>query len=62
MSHPEADHSSAAQPSAGGDSSGPWENLASSYELRAREDSLDRIVEWPAQRALLGDVGRPLDT
>lgn len=57
MSHPEADHPSAAQPSAGGDFSGPWESLASSYELaRAREDSLDRIVEWPAQRALLGDV------
>lgn len=34
-----------------------WSELASSYErARAREDSLDRIVEWPAQRELLGDV------
>lgn len=57
MSHSEADQSSAARLSGGGDLSGPWENLASSYELaRAREDSLDRIVEWPSQRALLGDV------
>ena len=57
MSHPEADQSSETPPPAGGDLSGPWENLASSYELaRAREDSLDRIVEWPSQRALLGDV------
>jgi SAM-dependent methyltransferase len=32
-------------------------NLASDYErARAREDSLDRLVEWPAQRDLLGDV------
>jgi SAM-dependent methyltransferase len=31
--------------------------LASDYEqARAREDSLDRLVEWPAQRDLLGDV------
>lgn len=41
----------------GGDSSRPWEELASGYEqARAREDSLDRLVEWPAQRDLLGDV------
>ncbi len=34
-----------------------WQNLAPDYELaRAREDSLDRLVEWPAQRDLLGDV------
>lgn len=34
-----------------------WRGLASDYELaRAREDSLDRLVEWPAQRNLLGDV------
>src|SRR5688500_9691653 len=41
----------------GGDSSRPWPTLASGFEqARAREDSLDRLVEWPAQRALLGDV------
>lgn len=34
-----------------------WLELAPDYELaRAREDSLDRLVEWPAQRDLLGDV------
>lgn len=42
---------------AGGDSSHPWQTLSSGFEqARAREDSLDRLVEWPAQRALLGDV------
>ena len=41
----------------GGDSSRAWQTLASGFEqARAREDSLDRLVEWPAQRALLGDV------
>jgi SAM-dependent methyltransferase len=41
----------------GGDSSQPWTALASDYEqARAKEDSLDRIVEWPAQRDLLGGV------
>jgi SAM-dependent methyltransferase len=41
----------------GGDSSRPWVDLASGYEqARAREDSLDRLVEWPAQRSLLGEV------
>ena len=41
----------------GGDTSRPWTELASGYEqARAREDSLDRLVEWPAQRAMLGDV------
>lgn len=35
----------------------PWNDLASGYEVaRSKEDSLDRLVEWPAQRALLGDV------
>ena len=35
----------------------PWARLAPDYEkARAREDSLDRLVEWPAQRELLGDV------
>ena len=40
-----------------GDSSTPWQLLSSGYErARAREDSLDRLVEWPAQRELIGDV------
>lgn len=34
-----------------------WRKFAPDYELaRAKEDSLDRLVEWPAQRDLLGDV------
>ncbi len=42
---------------AAGDSSRPWQTLSSGFEqARAREDSLDRLVEWPAERALLGDV------
>ena len=41
----------------GGDSSRPWQTLSSGFEqARAREDSLDRLVEWPAQRSFLGDV------
>ena len=41
----------------GGDASHPWTELASGYEqARTREDSLDRLVEWPAQREMLGDV------
>ncbi|MGY4644300.1 class I SAM-dependent methyltransferase [Cellulomonas sp. URHB0016] len=41
----------------GGDASRPWLTLAQDYEkARGREDSLDRLVEWPAQRELLGDV------
>lgn len=40
-----------------GDLSQAWRELASDYErARTREDSLDRLVEWPAQRNLLGDV------
>ncbi|MEQ7125887.1 DUF1698 domain-containing protein [Actinopolymorpha sp. B11F2] len=40
-----------------GDPSQPWPELAPDYErARSREDSLDRLVEWPAQRDLLGDV------
>ena len=40
-----------------GDASRPWLDLAPHYErARSREDSLDRLVEWPAQRDLLGDV------
>jgi SAM-dependent methyltransferase len=39
------------------DPSRAWLELAPDYERgRAREDSLDRLVEWPAQRDLLGDV------
>jgi SAM-dependent methyltransferase len=39
------------------DSSQAWLELAPDYErARTREDSLDRLVEWPAQRDLLGDV------
>jgi SAM-dependent methyltransferase len=39
------------------DSSQPWQELAADYErARAREDSLDRLVEWPAERDVLGDV------
>lgn len=35
----------------------PWRTLAAGYEhARAKEDSLDRLVEWPAQRYALGDV------
>ncbi|TDE92545.1 class I SAM-dependent methyltransferase [Occultella glacieicola] len=34
-----------------------WSDLAPYYEqARSREDSLDRLVEWPAQREVLGDV------
>jgi len=39
------------------DPSQAWPELAPDYErARNREDSLDRLVEWPAQRDLLGDV------
>src|SRR6476660_6814372 len=39
------------------DPSQPWPELAADYErARTREDSLDRLVEWPAQRDLVGDV------
>lgn len=35
----------------------PWTDLATDYErARARKDSLDRLVEWPAEKELLGDV------
>jgi SAM-dependent methyltransferase len=41
----------------GAESSEAWLALAPDYErARARADSLDRLVEWPAQRDLLGDV------
>ena len=40
-----------------GDPSYVWPELSPDYErARSREDSLDRLVEWPAQRDLLGDV------
>lgn len=40
-----------------GDPSDAWPQLAPDYErARNREDSLDRLVEWPAQRELLGDI------
>ena len=39
------------------DPSRAWADLAEGYErARGREDSLDRLVEWPAQREMLGDV------
>jgi SAM-dependent methyltransferase len=39
------------------DPSQAWRDLAPDYErARSREDSLDRLVEWPAQRHLLDDV------
>jgi SAM-dependent methyltransferase len=39
------------------DPSQPWPELAADYErARARQDSLDRLVEWPAERGVLGDV------
>lgn len=40
-----------------GDPSQAWAELAPDYERsRSKDDSLDRLVEWPAQRDLLGDV------
>lgn len=39
------------------DPSRAWTDLAPDYErARSAQDSLDRLVEWPAQRDLLGDV------
>jgi SAM-dependent methyltransferase len=39
------------------DPSRAWPELAADYEqARAREDALDRLVEWPAEREILGDV------
>ncbi|WP_347346388.1 methyltransferase domain-containing protein [Microbacterium sp.] len=47
----------AAMPTHAGDASKPWNDLASGYErARSRADSLDNLVEWPAQRAMLGDI------
>ena len=34
-----------------------WRTLTADYErARAREDSLDRLMEWDAQRELIGSV------
>lgn len=46
----------------GEDASQAWVQRAENYEqARTRDDSLDRLVEWPAERSLLGDVtGRSL--
>jgi tRNA G46 methylase TrmB len=34
-----------------------WQSLTTDYEqARAREDSLDRLMEWDAQRELIGSV------
>ena len=34
-----------------------WQKMARGFErARAREDSLDHLVEWPAERGLIGDV------
>lgn len=39
------------------DSSKAWSGLSAHYEnSRTKEDSFDRLVEWPAQRKVLGDV------
>lgn len=47
----------ASMPTHAGDASRPWQDLASGYEMaRSRTDSLDNLVEWPAQRGMLGDV------
>jgi SAM-dependent methyltransferase len=56
VTHPE-DREATALGEPGGDASQPWVTLAAGYErARGREDSLDRLVEWPAQREVLGDV------
>lgn len=40
-----------------GDVAHAWDGLAGDYELaRQRLDSFDRLLEWPTQRAILGDV------
>ena len=39
------------------DAQGSWARLAPDYErARSQEDSLDRLLEWPAERALIGGV------
>ncbi|KRE95762.1 hypothetical protein ASG76_09130 [Nocardioides sp. Soil774] len=57
MATGDSDRPSTTHAPGGGDASQPWSELASDYEqARTREDSLDRLVEWPAQRDVLGDV------
>lgn len=57
MSSRHSQTAAASDNASAGDSSQPWADLAGGYErARAKEDSLDRLVEWPAQRDLLGDV------
>ncbi|MFD7153811.1 class I SAM-dependent methyltransferase [Kribbella sp. NPDC059898] len=35
----------------------PWQTLTTDYEQRrSREDSLDRLMEWDAQRSMIGSV------
>ncbi|MFD6444536.1 class I SAM-dependent methyltransferase [Promicromonospora sp. NPDC060204] len=58
MTAPDDSRATTSSPGSGGDESQPWLRLAQGYEqARSKEDSLDRLVEWPAQRDLLGDVG-----
>ncbi|MGW5355749.1 class I SAM-dependent methyltransferase [Streptomyces sp. NPDC004031] len=57
MAHSENSEVTTTSDGPGGDASEPWQALARDYErARAKEDSLDRLVEWPAQRGVLGDV------
>jgi SAM-dependent methyltransferase len=34
---------------------GHWRQMASDYEARSRPDSLDSLVEWPAELDAIGD-------
>ena len=58
MAEPEDTEGATSPPPSGEQvSSEPWLRLAPDYEqYRVKEDSLDRLVEWPAQRDMLGDV------
>jgi ubiquinone/menaquinone biosynthesis C-methylase UbiE len=41
----------------GGEPRSSWTQLAADYEqARGREDSLDRLLDWPAELAMLGDL------
>ena len=34
-----------------------WEKMSDEYETsRKKEDSLDTLVEWPAQKSIIGNV------
>ena len=53
------DRSTAAEPSGHNlaASHESWARLAPDYErARLQEDSLDRLLEWPAERSLIGEV------